>query len=183
MQKDGLMSVVVQVVLLAIVALSTNVAELTNQLVLGGQLAFCAMSILMLSRKSLINAVLFSIATLLIATSFWLRATPPLHWWIPTALLAGFVVLYLLILPQIDHRWGAIAVLGVFLLHLMWASLELWVEYHQWQSVMAFIGSLLCCISALIYSVKAGHFTNRTPLTTCFLVSLVLLTLPYAVAN
>ncbi|MEI8672314.1 lysoplasmalogenase [Vibrio sp. SA48] len=95
----------------------------------------------------------FLLAQLMYSKAFWLQLSGAMVWWLPALLIAAGIVAFFLLLPQIDTLIFPVAIMGLMLIQLAWASGELWLQAHTMGALRGFVGSLVLILSALLLAI------------------------------
>ncbi|PKF76362.1 hypothetical protein CW749_27470 [Vibrio sp. vnigr-6D03] len=99
---------------------------------------------------------LFAIVS--ISGTFWSQLESDIIWWLPAFLFAAGVIVFLLLLPQLDKLLGPISVLGMVLVQLLWASGEVWLTQMSLVSLLGVVGCLILLMSQMTFVLH--HFKS-----------------------
>jgi len=99
----------------------------------------------------------FLVVQLFYSKAFWMQLSGSMVWWLPAMLFAAGIVAFFLLLPQIDTLIFPVTVMGLMLLHMTWASGEVWITSPSIASLMGFIGSLFFILSAVLLAIHDYH--------------------------
>ncbi|MBD1559359.1 hypothetical protein HC752_20670 [Vibrio sp. S9_S30] len=90
-------------------------------------------------------------AVVAISGAFWAQLESDIIWWFPAFLFAAGVIVFLLLLPQLDKLLGPISVFGMVLTQLLWASGEVWLTQMSLVSLLGVVGCLILLVSQIIF--------------------------------
>lgn len=97
--------------------------------------------------------VAFIIAQLCYSRAFWLQLSANMVWWLPALLIATSIVVFFLLLPQIDTLLFPVTIMGLVLVQLAWAAGEILLQAPSLASALGFSGCLVFILSALLLAI------------------------------
>ncbi|MGY3571021.1 lysoplasmalogenase [Vibrio paucivorans] len=121
----------------------------------------------------------FITAQICFSKSFWLQLSTEMVWWLPAMLLASSVVMFFLLLPQIDRLIFPVAVMGLVLVQFAWAAGELWLLHQDAPSLAGFLGAISLSVSAgllAIHDYRRAIWAGRYLISGTYLLALSLIT-------
>ncbi|BCL71547.1 membrane protein [Vibrio nigripulchritudo] len=86
-----------------------------------------------------------------ISGAYWSQLDSEIIWWLPAFLFASGVIVFLLMLPQLDTLLAPVTLMGMVLVQLLWASGEVWLAQMSLFSLIGFIGSLVLLASQMLF--------------------------------
>lgn len=95
----------------------------------------------------------FLLAQVLYSKSFWSQLDGDIVWWLPILLLALSIVVFLLLLPQIDKLIFPVILMGITLISLNWAAGEVWLTANEFGAFIGFAGTLTLTLSAMLLAI------------------------------
>lgn len=101
-----------------------------------------------LKNHSRLSFIAFLLAQLCYSKAFWLQISGDIVWWLPALLVASGIVLFFLLLPQLDRLIFPVTMMGVVLVQLAWAAGENWLIQQSLASSLGFIGAIVLIASA-----------------------------------
>ncbi len=104
------------------------------------------------SRK-LIYFCAYLVAQACYSKAFWMQVNDDIIWWLLALLLAGSIVAFFLLLPQLDSLVFPVVIMGMMLIQLAWAAGEVWLQSPSFVSAIGFSGTLILTYSALAYAI------------------------------
>ncbi|WP_428773616.1 lysoplasmalogenase family protein [Vibrio sp.] len=107
---------------------------------------------------------LFVAAQACLSGAFWSLLSGQFVWWVPIMMLAIAIVIFLLLLPQIDRFILPIVVMGGMLIQLNWVAVEVWLLMRSTASLLALAGAMMLTLSAalvLVYDFRKQYAYGR----------------------
>ncbi|SHO57203.1 lysoplasmalogenase family protein [Vibrio quintilis] len=85
----------------------------------------------------------FILTSVSFSLTFWLRVSYPLQIWLLISIFAVSVMMFLLVLPRIEHKLLPVFIIGLLMINFVWAAGEFWLQTHSFQAGTGVAGAIL----------------------------------------
>ncbi|PMH45439.1 hypothetical protein BCU68_10110 [Vibrio sp. 10N.286.49.B3] len=90
------------------------------------------------------------LAQICYSKAFWMQLPIGIvAWWIPALLFAAAVMVFLLLLPQLERLFFPSFIMGMMLTQLSWSATRLWLNMPTFLHALGILGCLLLIISVI----------------------------------